>query len=253
MNYFGFILLGYSVICHAGDLEGVEWLYGKGPSGKRYYLQPKPNIRSQIIQMSGTGEEAGPFTDVYPFLEGYAQKPEDPVRYATVYAVSEENRQTSYTVAVNSHLGRPPCFSETEPVAEGDDIFEEINYICRNGGFELLKARHDRHLAGRYFGAMDSERSVELEIDDGVPVNASLNGIKSTSLSFMPVDSLFVYAELDHSEKINLVLPRRGAGILFHESGWALFPHCSRLDIAVPVGYRSEHFDVDALPFLIRD
>ncbi|KAF4668493.1 hypothetical protein FOZ61_006334 [Perkinsus olseni] len=212
MNHLGLVLLGYSVFCHAGDLEGVEWLYGKGLSGNRYYLSPESNGRNPVVRIKNTGKKAGPFTDIYRYLAGYAKKPKGPVRYATVYAVSEDSRQTSYKVAVNSHLGRPPCFSEADFIADDNDVLKEINHIGRNGGFQLLKAGHDPHLAGRYFGAMDSERSVELEIEGGVPVNASLTGINSTSLSFMPVDTLFVYAELEDPEKNNLVLPLRGAG-----------------------------------------
>ncbi|KAF4651975.1 immunoglobulin super DCC subclass member [Perkinsus olseni] len=190
----------------------VEWLYGKGLSGNRYYLSPESNGRNPVVRIKNTGKKAGPFTDIYRYLAGYAKKPKGPVRYATVYAVSEDSRQTSYKVAVNSHLGRPPCFSEADFIADDNDVLKEINHIGRNGGFQLLKAGHDPHLAGRYFGAMDSERSVELEIEGGVPVNASLTGINSTSLSFMPVDTLFVYAELEDPEKNNLVLPLRGAG-----------------------------------------
>ncbi|KAF4678902.1 hypothetical protein FOZ63_010854 [Perkinsus olseni] len=193
-----FILGGISVICHAGDLVGVEWLVGKGSTGNEYYLAPTK----------------GPFTTWNRYLAGYKGIPEGVVEYASVYVVSKDkDRQEKYEVAVNSKDLKSPCFSgiQTSSGSSVDQkVLDDINAICKNNGFHIHKTREYPLPAGEYFGALDPEHSLELNFNRGIPVNASLSGIKGDTLNFMAFGHLFVYAHVEGSDHVELVLPSRG-------------------------------------------
>ncbi|KAF4690860.1 hypothetical protein FOZ62_001869 [Perkinsus olseni] len=198
MNSLRLILLGgISVICHAGDLVGVEWLVGKGSTGNEYYLAPTK----------------GPFTTWNRYLTGYKVIPEGLVEYASVYVVDENNRQEKYEVAVNSNKPKSSCFAGMEtPSGSSVDqkVLNDINAICKNNGFRIHKTREYPLPTGRYSGALDPEHSLELNFEDGIPVNASLSGIKGDTLNFMSFGHLFVYAHVEGSDRVELVLPSRG-------------------------------------------
>ncbi|KAF4735449.1 hypothetical protein FOZ62_000637, partial [Perkinsus olseni] len=210
-----FILGGISVICHAGDLVGVEWLVGKGSTGNEYYLSPtKSELRGETLIVEQSGGAVGPFTTWNRYLAGYKGIPEGVVEYASVYVVSKDkDRQEKYEVAVNSKDLKSPCFSgiQTSSGSSVDQkVLDDINAICKNNGFHIHKTREYPLPAGEYFGALDPEHSLELNFNRGIPVNASLSGIKGDTLNFMAFGHLFVYAHVEGSDHVELVLPSRG-------------------------------------------
>ncbi|KAF4661434.1 hypothetical protein FOL46_005737, partial [Perkinsus olseni] len=163
-----------------------------------------------IVEQSGA---VGPFTTWNRYLTGYKGTPEGVVEYASVYVVSKENRQEKYEVAVNSKDLKSPCFSVVEASSGSSvdqKVLDDINDICKNNGFHIHKTHEFPLPVGDYFGALDPEHSLELNFNRGIPVNASLSGIKGDTLNFMSCGHLFVYAHVEGSDHVELVLPSRG-------------------------------------------
>ncbi|KAF4709837.1 hypothetical protein FOZ62_008004 [Perkinsus olseni] len=211
MNSLLLSLLGCSTICYA--YEGVEWLFGKRRNGDKYYLSPTAGDRGQSFSMMQAHGGVGPFESSGRILIGYGSKPVKPVGTATVYVVPEDKPQRRYTVAVNSDVKRSPCFSEIVTLSgAGVDgrVLENLNEMCENYEFDLLQARDDPNVSGRYFGAISPERTLEVDLKNCVPVNATVSGIESSTLLFMPVEGRFLFVKLVDSNETRMVLPKRG-------------------------------------------
>ncbi|KAF4665074.1 hypothetical protein FOZ61_000204 [Perkinsus olseni] len=211
MNSLLLSLLGCSSICYA--YQGVEWLFGKRRNGDKYYLSPTAGDRGQSFSMKQAHGGVGPFESSGRFLIGYRSKSMTPVATATVYVVPEDKPQRRYTVAVNSGVKRSPCFSEivTSSGAGVDGrVLKDLNEMCENDEFDLLQARDDPNVSGRYFGAISPERTLEVDLKHCVPVNATASGIESSTLLFMPVEGRFLFVKLVDSNETRMVLPKRG-------------------------------------------
>ncbi|KAF4661435.1 hypothetical protein FOL46_005738 [Perkinsus olseni] len=205
-----FILGGISVICHAGDLVGVEWLVGKGSTGIEYYLAPMMgDSRSANPYPKSGGSHVGPFMNWFRFVTGYESIPGGLVENASVYVVNKENRQEKYEVAVNIEDLKSPCFSvvETSSGSSVDQkVLDDINAICKNNGFHIHKTREFPLPTGRYSGALDPEHSLTLRLKSGIPEEASLKGVGGDVLIFETIDGLFVHAVVEGSEPDKMIM-----------------------------------------------
>ncbi|KAF4657513.1 hypothetical protein FOZ61_006237 [Perkinsus olseni] len=212
-----FILGGISVICHAGDLVGVEWLVGKGSTGIEYYLAPMMgDSRSANPYPKSGGSHVGPFMNWFRFVTGYESIPGGLVENASVYVVNKENRQEKYEVAVNIEDLKSPCFSvvETSSGSSVDQkVLDDINAICKNNGFHIHKTREFPLPTGRYSGALDPEHSLTLRLKSGIPEEASLKGVGGSEPDKMIMgtsDQTELILRLQGADKMYL----RGEGVI---------------------------------------
>ncbi|KAF4713533.1 hypothetical protein FOZ63_023170 [Perkinsus olseni] len=200
----------FPVVCHAGDLVGVEWLVGKGFTGNEYFIAPvMGDSRSDNSYPKSGGWYVGPFTNWYRFVTGHESIPEGPVEYASVYVVNKDNRQERYEVAVNCDDLKSSCFSlmETSSGSSVDQkVLDDINAICKNNSFHIHKTREYPLPTGDYFGALDPERNLTLRLESGTPEEASLKGIGGDVLIFEAVDGLFVHAVVEGSDPDKIIM-----------------------------------------------
>ncbi|KAF4694642.1 hypothetical protein FOZ60_007608 [Perkinsus olseni] len=226
MSFLKPVILGGAALCYVEGLQGVEWLFGKSRGGIEYYVSPTARDRGQSIEKEAFGLKVGPFIAWARTFIGYEKKPKDTVDLATVYEVCEDNKQKTYTVTVNSDAKNLPCFSEIvgpSETSDNDSVLHDLNNL---------------HLTGHYFGAIDANRALEIQLEDDVPVAASVYGFKSKILMIMPVHSLFVFAQLSDVNQTKLVL-RNGEGDNFYNHRYS------------PIGRTTlEKWDTDARPQL---
>ncbi|KAF4704663.1 hypothetical protein FOZ63_027590 [Perkinsus olseni] len=218
MSFLKPVILGGAAICYAERLQGVEWLFGKSRGGIEYYVSPTASDRGQSIQREAFGPKVGPFMAWARTFIGYEKKPEDTVDLATVYVVAKDGKQKNYAVTVNSGAKNLKCFSEIvapSEASDSDSVLHDLNSICEDNAFDLFQPRADLHLTGHYFGAIDANHGLEVQLKDDVPVAASAYGFDSKILMIMPVHRLFVFAQLSDVNRTKLVL-RNGEGDNFY-------------------------------------
>ncbi|KAF4665076.1 hypothetical protein FOZ61_000206 [Perkinsus olseni] len=208
MSFLKPVILGGAAICYVEGLHGVEWLFGKSREGIEYYVSPTARDRGQSIQKEAFGPKVGPFKAWARTFIGYKKKPKDTVDLATVYVVAKDGKQKNYAVTVNSGAKNLTCFSEIVAPSEASDkdsVLHDLNSICEDNAFDLFRPHVDLHLTGHYFGALDANHGLEVQLKDDVPVAASVYGFTSNILMIMPVHRLFVLAQLSDVNQTKLI------------------------------------------------